>query len=304
MSQWLKEHKLVEVFESIPNLKFVTSNDTVQTVCFLLSTNNLYSLPVIDNGVPIGLIDLNDLATLLCRVTGEVTRENGLAKYNKAQEFGTTFLNTKASEVINLSGKNPYTPIPYSASLYEAVEKLVSGTQRLPLVDEDNKIVTIVSPSLVIKYLSHFVTKKEFQPLKRIKVADLAAKFVVSVDTQLPLILSLQQLIESKTASLAITENQHLISTFTLKDLLKAISSRDNFVQLFLPIGDYVTEIRRRTPKAIFPAIHCTVDCTMESLLLRMAATGIHRMFVVLPSAPQATGVVSLRDILAVIIAC
>ena len=305
MANWLKDRKLSEVFavQHLPQLKFVSPNDTVQTVCHVLSSHNLYCLPVLENGKAVGLIDLNDLTALLCNAMGDVNRANGLEKFQKAEEYGNSFFNKKASEVINLSGKNPYTPIVNSATLFEAVEKLVSGTQRLPLVDESGNILTLISPSTVIKYISHFTNEKDFQKIHTIKVADLAAKFVVGVEYEIPLIIALQELNESKSASLAITENGVLVSTFTLKDLLKAISSAHEFVKLFVPIGDYVSDIRKHTPKAIFPAIHCTIESAIESVLLRMAATGIHRMFVVIPSSPRATGVVSLRDLLAVLMA-
>jgi CBS-domain-containing membrane protein len=311
---WLKQHKLSDVFDthhrdhlaseppSAPSLYSVSPNDTVETICQILSKHNLYCLPVIEDGKALGLVDLNDLTTLLCTVLGTVTRENGLEKFTKAEQFGAVFFSKKASEVINLSEKNPYTPISTSGTLFDAVEKLVSGTQRLPLVDENGSIITLISPSSVIKYLSHFTNEREFQNIRDSSVANMSAKFVQSVEFDTPLIIALQQLNESKSASLAITENAQLTSTFTLKDLLKAISHASQFQKLFLPIGEYVTDIRRYTPKAIFPAIHCSIDSSIESVLLRLAATGIHRIFVIIPSSPRAIGVVSLRDLLTMII--
>ena len=300
---WLKERNLTDVFDSFPGLLYVSPTDTIAHVCQILCSHNIYAVPVIENGKALGLIDLNDLTTLLCQVFGDVTKENGLEKMGKAEEYAEQFLTRKASEAINLSGKNPYTPIRYTATLYDAVEKLVSGTQRLPVVDENDNILTIISPSLVIKYISHFLNDKAFAPIVSSKVAELPAKFVVSVDCATPVFIGLQQLNSSKTASLAITDEGQLISTFTLKDL-KYLAAKEHFAKLFMEIGEYITEIRRSTPKSIFPAIHCSIDSTIESVLLRLAATGIHRMFVVVPNSPRSpVGVISLRDVLTVILA-
>jgi len=70
------------------------------------------------------------------------------------------------------------------------------------------------------------------------------------------------------------------------------------FTKLFQEIGDYITEIRRSSPKSIFPAIHCYDTSTLESVLLRLTATRIHRMFVVTHDNQHPTGVISLRDVL------
>jgi len=199
--------------------------------------------------------------------------------------------------VINLSGRNPYNPLPITSTLAEVVEVLITGTRRVPITNEEGKVITIVSPSTVVSYLSHHVTDAFLHSTLAIHISSFPEKSVLVVERNTPVIIGAQILKNSNANSLAIMDNGRLISTFTLKDL-RYLNEPRKFTKLFQEIGDYITEIRRSSPKSIFPAIHCYDTSTLESVLLRLTATRIHRMFVVTSDNQHPTGVISLRDVL------
>ena len=296
--EYLTSIKLSDIFPSFGKLISVKSTDQLSTVTKLLITNNLYALPVLENDKCIGLIDLNDLLGALCQTVGEVTQENGREKFALAESDGVRFNHLFAKDYINFSQRNPYTPISHNATLKEAVEALLSGTGRLPIISEEGNLLGIISPSTIVAYLSHHVTDPFLHQVLSVKVSTFPQKPVLSVDRNTPVIIAIQLLNSNRANSLAILDNSHLQSTFTLKDL-KYINEPRKFTKLFQEIGDYITEIRRSSPKSIFPAIHCYTTSTLESVLLRLTATRIHRMFIVEPNNNQIPiGVVSLRDVL------
>jgi len=182
------------------------------------------------------------------------------------------------------------------------VELLINGSGRVPISNEEGTLQGILSPSSIISYLSHHVTDPFLHQILAEKVnSAFPRKEVLSVDRSTPVIIAIQLLNSHRANSLAILENGHLQSTFTLKDL-KYLHEPRKFTKLFQEIGDYITEIRRSSPKSIFPAIHCYTTSSLESVLLRLTATRIHRMFIVDPNSSHIpVGVVSLRDLLEII---
>lgn len=296
--EYLNSISLKTLLSSVPTLVSAKSTDKLSTVTKLLVTNNLYALPIFNEEEKcIGLVDLNDLLKALCDTIGEVTSDNGRDKFAVAESDGYRFNSLVAADVVNLSGRNPYNPLPITSTLKDVVELLISGTRRVPVLDEEGKFVTIVSPSTVVSHLSHHVTDQFLHDTLSVHISSFPEKHVLVVERSTPVIIGAQILNNSNANSLAIMDNGHLISTFTLKDL-KYLNDPRKFTKLYQEIGDYITEIRRSSPKSIFPAIHCYTTSTLESVLLRLTATRIHRMFIVTPDNQHPIGVISLRDVL------
>lgn len=301
MESWLKERRLLDVILGEQILYFVGPNDTVEDVWKILCSAGIYCVPVIEDGKALGLIDWNDVVCGLCEALDEADIESLINSRDLVdpKKLVQKYFSLKAVSIINKSERNEYKPIQANSTLYDGMQCLISGTKRLPVVDENDKIVAIVSPSIIVKYLTHFLNEECFQKLKETKISEVSIKSVTSIDCDVVLLVALQSLNNSGAASLAILEEGDLISTFSLKDL-RGIACIDDFDKLFTTVGEYITEIRRKSPKARFPAIHCFIESPIESAMLRLSATGIHRLFVIENSgdSKKPVGVISLRDIL------
>lgn len=298
---YLKGVPLIEVFHTFPTMHSVSVNDSVGEAAKLLAVRNLYSLPVLRDGQCVGLVDFSDLLDALCNIVGEVNEENAKEKITNAIAYGKTFVELSVGSVMNASGKNPYISVPLSGSIYDAVELLANGAQRLPLVDEGNNVLTIISPSLVIKHLAHVISEPSLHCILSQALGDGSNKDVVTVPPEMSVIEAAHLMRKSGLTSVGIVEEGNLISALSLKDF-KCLHSPESFVKLFQTVDSFVSDIRQHTSKAIFPAIHCTPEHTLENILLRLAATGIHRMFVVQPGTRRPVGIISLRDILKLIV--
>lgn len=289
-----------------PKLVTVGVNAPLSKAGELLRENNIYALPVMDSdGKPVGLVDLQDIVSFLCKQLkgdGEWTAERRKQVIEHHQKESHAYFDTPVSALINSSGNDPYLPLSADdTSVYDAIARLTKGARRIPVTD-GQEIIAVISPSLIIRYLAQHVADPVFARVFSMKVAEMPTKHVVSVKGSDLVVDALMKMNDQGVASVAIVDNNHhLYSTMTLKDLRIVTGSR-SFDKLFRTVDDFVLEVRRSTPRAIFPAIHCHPEDALERVILRLAATRIHRMFVENPETKQIINVVSLRDILAEVI--
>lgn len=289
-----------------PRLVTVGVNAPLSKAGQLLRENNIYAMPVVDaNGNAVGVVDLQDITSFLCKQLkgdGEWTPERRQHIIEHHMKECNAYFDTPVSALINLCGSNPYTPMSADdTSIYDAIVRLTSGSKRIPVTD-GQETITVISPSLIIRYLAQHVADPAFARVFSMKVGEMPAKQIVSVHGKDLVIDALMKMDQHGVASVAIVDEQnHLYSTMSLKDLRIVTGSR-SFEKLFRSVDDFVLEVRRNTPRAIFPAIHCHPNDTLERVILRLAATRIHRMFVEDPETKKLINVVSLRDILSELI--
>lgn len=281
-----------------PKLITIPEGANVGKALQILRDSNVYAAPVVTGeNLPVGMVDLSDitrwLATVLKGSGWNDERKNHLRSHHNRE--ATEFFSKPVKEVINLSGQNKLDAMNVDdESLFGAITRLASGTRRLPLV-EDSEVLTVVSPSLFVRYLSENIGTPEFADVLKLTVGERPRKEVVSIEGTAMVAEALLLMSSKGVSSLAIVDaSGKLYSTFTLKDL-RVVTNARSFLKLFKTVDEYILDVRRRTANAIFPAIHCYTKDTLERVLLRMAAARIHRMFV-LNDQHELVDVISLRD--------
>jgi CBS domain-containing protein len=53
----------------------------------------------------------------------------------------------------DMARRNPFHPVPESASLLDVAEKLAKGTHRVPVINEGGDVINIISQSSLVKFL-------------------------------------------------------------------------------------------------------------------------------------------------------
>lgn len=282
-----------------PTLITIPENATVGKALEILRNSNVYAAPVVTGeNKPVGMVDLCDITKCLSNIlVGQgwtEERKNHLRQHNTVE--ANTFFSKPVSEIINLSGKDALQTMDIDdQSLFDAISHLANGARRIPLVDE-GEVVTVVSPSLFVRFLAENIASPEFADILKMTVGERPAREVVTIRGDAMVAEALILMSSKNVSSCGIVDDKgKLYSTITLKDLRLITSSR-SFLKLFKKVDEYVLDVRRRSARAIFPAIHCYTRDTMERVLLRMAAARIHRMFV-LDDSHNLVNVISLRDI-------
>jgi len=300
LADFLKRTPLNQVFEKFPALYTVNASDSVGAVGRILTQHHIYSVPVVEDGRVLGMLDLTDLMAYLVYLCKDESGQISEARKNEIAHdpdaFGQAFFSATAKQLINYSGTNPYTPINVNASLYEVADRLTHGTKRLPLVDDSGAILTVVSPSLLVQYLAHHINEPSLQAVVQHKVNSIPSRHVITAHGGDSVLDCVIKMVQHNVSSLGIVEDGVLYSTLSAKDL-SSLNQPEQFGRLFIPVDSWISEIRIHTLKAIYPAIHCNVNDTIEKVLLRLAATRIHRLYIV-DEAKHPVSVVSLRDLL------
>eukprot|EP01095_Lingulamoeba_sp_RSL-Kostka_P007050 TRINITY_DN2222_c0_g1_i1.p1 TRINITY_DN2222_c0_g1~~TRINITY_DN2222_c0_g1_i1.p1 ORF type:complete len:309 (+),score=110.49 TRINITY_DN2222_c0_g1_i1:122-1048(+) len=304
MAELLNSVTIEDLFEheNFPELASVKTDDNIKTVGNVLSNGNFYSVPVFEGDECVGLIDLNDLMTKILSFFEDDEGNYSAEKVDQVQSnpkaTGMKYFALKAGDCINASGSNPFEPINVKSTLTEVINKFKEA-KRLPVVDDSGKILTILSPSTIIKFLGYHVLNEGLEG----NLADAASTILSNENNVLTIkgddrvIDTIRKMVTNKLSSVAIVdENGKLYSTLSVKDLT-LLNTSDKFSKLFTSVNNWVLEIRRKTLKAIFPAINCRYNDTLEKVLLRLAATRIHRLFITNDNGTP-IGVVSARDLL------
>jgi len=296
MAVVLSQLSIGQVFDQLPTLVSVNSNATIGEALSTLAKHRVYAIPVLDNGNGVGYVDLLSVVKGICALVGKVTPLDLSQKAKGASSCGEQFLSGNATSLLD-NTQNPYTRISFEASVKEAVQALTGSARRVALTGTNGEVITIVSASCLVRALAYYVNDSSIREILAHKtVGDVCERSVVTVESSEYLINVAHRMVETGKSSAAIMENNRLISVVSLKDFL-CFNEAKNWNKLFMPVSEFVTEIRRVTPKAIFPAISAHETDNLERVLLRFAATRIHRVFVV-NAQEKLCGVISQRDLL------
>jgi len=87
------------------------------------------------------------------------------------------------------------------------------------------------------------------------------------------------------------------MANISARDLRSLQHDARLFRRLYHSVGEFVTAVRQADFKAVHPGICCTFDDSFQKVVLKLAATRIHRIYVI-DEHRFPVGVVSLHDVL------
>jgi 5'-AMP-activated protein kinase, regulatory gamma subunit len=225
------------------------------------------------------------------------------------------------SVFVNESDRDPFYAVPASTSLERACVSLFKfGVHRLPLI-VDNAVCATVSQSDVVKFISTHLN--ELEPLASRSMLDLglahsahehahevkprragasdneddtpAHPTVVSVLDNVSVIDALQTMIREQVTGIAITNiSGKLVGSFSASDL-KGMTANKLF-ELETKLVDML-EYHNRTRDPVV----CTMNDSLRTVLGRIVAARVHRIFVVDAVTQRLTGVITLTDLIGAI---
>jgi len=160
----LKNTKVIDVFPRPPKIIQLDSNGKLYDEFLVLIQNNILSAPVYDVATQkyIGYLDIRDLVSFVVFVYDEQkvqddSRLEDLIKHGVGQLKMKT---TDGVTVSYLSRRHKFVTVKESDTL-ETVCNVLSdqAVHRVPVLDEDGKVVNIISQSSIIQVLSQKCTK-------------------------------------------------------------------------------------------------------------------------------------------------
>jgi len=282
-----------------------TLSEAIQT----LSSNRILSAPVEIKGEKdvqkryLGFLDMMDIIGFLLKTYSE-DRGGENAKIHlhqwcqdigKLEDRGRIFANHPVIDCVELSKKNPFFTVHVNSTLPKLIYVFHQGPHRAAVVNDNDDIVGIVSQSNII----HFLAKNihlSMGPTLRTRLMDmnLGQKIkVFTIGIESKAIHAFHQMWTNKVSALAVVDNSGVIvANISISDLRGL--NQENFASLLLPVLEFITKY---LPQFKIPPLCVRESDTLETVLLKLAATKTHRVWVTDDNG-KPNGVVSLTDVM------
>ena len=312
----------VSSFPAPPIILTVESSETPAVAFAKLCDANFLSAPVIDEQQRfLGFIDMKDLVQFVVYAVeseGVEIDVDLLKKTHVTSVFGKNgFVDialTGAAKMYSdpikgittkyLSQKHAHAFIDYQASLLDVCILLAKGNNRVAVLDNNRKVVNLISQSAVIQLLNQHAAILTNDFAKAGTVSSIS-KPVITVSENTKSIDALRIMSTKNISGLPIlSDGGNWIATITSSDL-KLIGKYSFGDLLQQPIINLICWIRQHdVGNARNPTISVAADSTLQHVIAKLAATKIHRLFVVESQtwSHKPIGVVSLTDILHVLL--
>ncbi|KAL6069800.1 hypothetical protein QOT17_007372 [Balamuthia mandrillaris] len=272
----------------------------------ILFAKNVLSIPVEnENKEFYAFIDLLDIVTFMVHLFDETA----LGTHNRWQEElqhlavleqGERFTTTKVKEIAGLSERNPFIPVKQGEPLLQVLEILgKKRVHRVPIVNEEGKVVNIVTQSAVVDHLAKHMSALGpivNTPLKELGVVGKKKVITVSIDSRT--IDAYKLMHQHKISAIAVVDaDGHLVANVSTRDI-RAISTDSSILaKLYQPISHFLTQIHMDSIDIVNPAISCSMKDALGLVLGKLAVSKVHRIYIV-DAQNQPIDVISLSDIL------
>jgi len=250
--------------------------------------NNVLALPVLNqSGGYFGVLEVLDLVGYVSDLLSDV----GDAKKIDVEKMLAkehTFAKASVNMVMKypIGKRNPFHPLMKGSSLFSAWEALaMTGLHRVPVVDEEGKLVDLITQSMLVDFLWQNIEQIGQKADKEVK--DLAnpshQSQVLTINEGTKAIIAFRQMVREGVSGMAVVD-QHgkLVDNISLRDLRGIRPDISVFWHLWSPLSDYKATVREqfpeKTPKEV---IYVLPTDTLYTVVEKMATKHIHRVFVV-----------------------
>jgi CBS domain-containing protein len=317
MSSWLSTIPASAIVGSHASLVTIHENDTVEMALKALAAKHIYCAPVVDaQNKPLGLLSLGDLIYFLVSLfaTSEhIVLGRGMDTVNdfRNKNFSPShvehirhkFFAEPAKKIANFSKENAFHPVPVQGTTLAELTHLLAQPHihRLVMTDATGNMCAIVSQSTLAGFFN-----QEHEPLKALKQQTVAqaATYTHPLQTIPPDMRAIDAfalLAEFKIGAVAyLLDNGQVHGNISQQDISGVLHG---FAQLALPTIDYVNRIRNETVRDIVPLVVIHPSDTLGKALAKLAAVGVHRLYVTPDSGTGAPlGMLTLRDVLRAVV--
>lgn len=204
-------------------------------------------------------------------------------------------------DVEYLARRHAFRPVEATATMVDVATALSApGVHRLPVVD-DGKVIGIMSQSNVVAVIAAHAAALASALDATISDTNIGCRPVLPVQTTDTALSTFQEMSRLNRSGVAIVdETGRLVGNTSASDLklvLADISASSSLLQG--SIFDFLAAVRQSTSAAYekYPSIAVSPSSTVGHLVSRMAATKVHRLFVV-GEGYKPEAVVAITDLL------
>jgi len=268
---------------------------------------NFWSCPVLQKTKDkyYGFVDLMDILDTVIGIFGRNKLENTEDFWN-ANAMDEVFQKKTVSEVMTypLSRKNPFHPVTKGYSLFSAIELLARehGLHRIPVIDENRKLVNIITQTQVIQFLNKNINKMGPIKDRPITMMPSARSTVVKVSENETTLEAFKLMHYKNITGVAVVNDEgKLVGAISHSDLKLIQSDARMFWRLYQTVKNFLLKNRKEGYERPTHPIVADSHETIETALRKFEENHVHRIFVV-DDHKKPVGIISLKDILMEII--
>jgi len=286
----------------------VDSTTTVAATLKIFQENKLTSIPIRDvfTNYCTGFIDLLDILAFLIKCCSSPINNS-----DQLLQIWNQFSLQEVGQLTDYIKRNPYIPFTQNQTIFEIFNSLfeknmIGSITKVPILELNNselKIVQILSYSRVNNFVAEHNSALDRDWVTR----NLDNVFNQSKWGKVPTILPNVIAIDAFNAMyrnglpyLAIVDQMgQLVGNVSATDLEGLATG--SFDRLFLPITDYLKEFYKDVNEIMTPPIVVKLVDTLESVVLKLAASLKHRVYVI-DNSNRPIGVITLIDIMELLV--
>jgi len=297
----LRDMTIADVWPTRP-IVWVSSTCNLEDTLQLLKIHKILSLPVVDlpKNECIGTVDVMDITLYLVATFPSVDSITYEA-LNRMEWAGRKFLvDTTVGQVIAFSktwnpSDLPNYPVKITTSLVQLLEIFSFGVHRVPVISDDNKVINFISQTDLLRFFSEnlYLLGERGIGKKTLDELGIGRTSVYFVRSDAMTLLTLSVISAKKVSALPVLDKDtgKLVATFSASDL-RGMGPED-LPHLLQPLLQFLAT---HNLKSLYP-LTCKVTDTFEYVMCKLAATKVHRVWVVDDNL-QLVGVVSLTDVM------
>jgi len=297
-----------------PDNKIFVANrtDKITDVWKGMVQHNFLSVPVLQKTKNkwYGFIDMYDIVKFVVDFFGETEELKNSEDWTKLAAASEEFSKKTVNDVMKypLTRRNPFFPIHEGYSLFSAIEGMARerGLHRIPVINEDRKLITIITQSQLVSILSRNLDILGDKKDKPVYAMSNYFEEVISIHEDSLAIEAFRTMVDKNVSGLAVIDKEgKLTAAISMKDLKAMSTDARLFWRLYQTVHNFLLKIRKENNETSGdrPRTIVTVkpSDTLETVVKKLAEQKVHRIFIT-DDHKKPVGVISLKDVLQEII--
>ena len=286
----------------------VKDTDPVGLAFKLLIENQILSLPVqctkgINNRKYVAFIDICDIVTHFMDVFGEDFQKPDWQTSADPMEWlreRATFAGETCGKVANKSGRNSFCPVQSDAPIRAVIDNLINeNVHRVPIVNPDGTLVTVVTQSQLIKWLAVHLDPIQVFSDESIESLGLAKSAVITISSAEPTLNAFKLINDHRVSGVGVVDaSGKLVGNISVSDMREIGYSARLFDKIQLPISQFIELIHQAHPDQPQAILSVTPTASLREVFQKILSSRVHRIYVVSPTDGSPIGIISLGDIL------
>jgi CBS domain-containing protein len=293
LERFFKSVPLLSLARPHPTVFVLRVTDTLPHALAVLGEHGFLSAPVLNQAnATVGMVSVNDLASALVVmadiVATEATGPDGDAAAVQ-QRLREMWAAHTVGQVLDISGRSPFVPLPHTASVWDALERLGrDGAHSVVVMKEDGSgPEALYSQAAVLAYLFHHLP--HFRVIAR-KMVQQVGNFSQQVGAHKPLhvaedapLLEAFRLLRDQavTGVMVLSHGRKLIGVISATDVRMLGAHMERGDRLFSSAGAFVHKVQKQNPLLLSKVVSCTPVDTVGMVMEKMLDNAVHRVFVV-----------------------